>query len=153
MGEIVRMKALTVWQPWTSLIIEGFKPREFRVWPLPESMIGQRVVLHAAKRPMKAKEIRDIMDYAASRDGILDGITPGAIDLLERVWRRELELPMSAGLGTVQLGAPRVAIHRLPALGEPEPHRPIYAWPMIDAVKWPEPIPMKGAQGFWEWPT
>jgi len=145
------MKALTIWQPWASLIIEGFKPREFRPWACPKSMVGQRIVLHAAKRPMKAGELRDIMEYVCSTDGVRDGIDPRCMTLLERVWRREEELPMSAALGTAQLGAPRVPIHRLPALGDPEPDRPIYAWPMLDVQKWPEPVPAKGAQGFWEW--
>ena len=145
------MKALTIWQPWASLIIEGLKPREFRSWAAPKSVVGQRIVIHAAKRPMKSGEIRDILDYVGSRHGILDGIQPAAGDLLERVWRRETDLPMSAGLGTATLGAPRVPTHRLPALGDPEPHRPISAWPLLDIQKWPEPIPAKGAQGFWEW--
>lgn len=147
------MKALTVWQPWATLIIEGWKPREFRPWAAPGAIVGQRIVIHAAKRPMKAEEIRDIMDYVVSSDGIKDGIQPAARDLMERVWRREMELPMSAGLGTALLGAPRIPTHRLPSLGEPEQKRTIYAWPMLDIDKWPEPIAAKGAQGFWEWPA
>lgn len=147
------MKALTIWQPWASLIIEGFKPREFRHWVAPGSVVGQRIVIHAAKRPMKTTELRDIMDYVCSSDGVRDGIDPRCMTLLERVWRREEELPMAAGLGTAQLGATRVPTHRLPALAEPEPTRPIYAWPMLDIQKWPEPVLMKGAQGFWEWPA
>jgi len=27
------MKALTIWQPWASLIMAGYKPYEFRGWP------------------------------------------------------------------------------------------------------------------------
>lgn len=38
------MKALTIWQPWASLIISGAKPYEFRGWRIPESLIGQRIV-------------------------------------------------------------------------------------------------------------
>jgi len=55
-------------------------------------------------------------------------------------------------LGTALLGTPVVPLHRLPALGEP-PARPIYGWPMLDIDKWAEPVPMKGAQGFWEMRT
>ncbi len=147
------MRALTIWQPWATLIIEGWKPREFRPWAAPRAIVGQRIVIHAAKRPMKDVEICNILGYVGSRDGIRDGIQPAARDLMERVWRRETELPMSAGLGTVLLGETRVALHRLPSLGESQPHTPIYAWPMLDVVKWPEPIAAKGAQGFWEWPA
>lgn len=141
------MKALTIWQPWASLIIEGLKPREFRSWAAPEAVVGQRIVIHAAKRPMKAGEIREILDYVGSRHGILDGIQPAAGDLLERVWRRETDLPMSAGLGTATLGAPRVVSYR----AENDGGKPCYAWPLLDVEKWPEPSPATGAQGFWEW--
>lgn len=140
------MKALTIWQPWTSLIVEGFKPREFRPWAAPASIVGQRIVLHAAKRPIKAGELRGIMDYACSREGRLDGIDPRSMDLLERAWRREIELPMSAGLGTATLGTPRL----VGGVTSPD-GKPVFAWPMIDVEKWAQPIAAKGAQGFWEW--
>ena len=52
------MKALTLHQPWASLIVEGFKPREFRVWAAPQALVGQRIVIHAAKRPMRGVELR-----------------------------------------------------------------------------------------------
>lgn len=146
------MKALTIWQPWASMIVGGWKPREFRHWPAPASIVGQRIGIHAAKRPIKTGELRDIMDYVCSADGVRDGIDPRCMDLLERVWRREEELPTSAVLGTALLGTPVVPLHRLPALGEP-PARPIYGWPMLDIDKWAEPVPMKGAQGFWEMRT
>lgn len=140
------MKALTIWQPWASLIIEGWKPREFRSWAAPSSVVGSRIVIHAAKRPMRAAELRDIMEYVVSRDGVLDGILPAANDLLERAWRREVELPMSAGLGVATLGQPRI-IDRDATTGE----TPRYAWPMIDVEKWSRPVAAKGAQGFWDW--
>lgn len=146
------MKALTIWQPWASLMVGGWKPREFRRWAAPTSIVGQRIGIHAAKRPIKAGELREIMDYVCSADGARDGIDPRCMDLLERVWRREAALPMSATLGTATLGAPVIPTHRLPALGETDP-KPIYAWPMLDIEKWDVPVPMKGAQGFWEFPN
>lgn len=141
------MKALTIWQPWATMIVEGWKPREFRRWAAPASIVGQRIVIHAAKRPMKAGELRAIMDYVTSRDGTLDGIDIKAMDLLERVWRRETELPMAAAIGSATLGTPRPVAPRTR-----EGVKPAYAWPMIDVRKFAEPIPCKGAQGFWEWP-
>lgn len=141
------MRALTIWQPWASMIVGGWKPREFRYWAAPTSIVGQRIVIHAGARAMKAGELRDIMDYVCSTDGVRDGIDPRCMD---RVWRREEEMPMSAGLGTATLGAPRIPLHRLPALGDPC-RRTTYAWPMLDVEKWVVPVPMKGAQGFWEW--
>lgn len=45
------MKALTLWQPWASLIAIGVKTIETRSWAAPKSLIGQRIAIHAAKRP------------------------------------------------------------------------------------------------------
>ena len=51
------MKALTIWQPWASLIIAGAKPYEFRGWRAPRALIGQRIVIHAAARKIDRDEV------------------------------------------------------------------------------------------------
>ncbi len=47
------MKALTLYQPWASLIAEGPKTVETRSWPAPISVIGQRIAIHAGKRQVR----------------------------------------------------------------------------------------------------
>lgn len=42
------MKAITIKQPWASLIVYGIKDIENRTWPCPRKYIGQRVFIHAA---------------------------------------------------------------------------------------------------------
>ena len=42
------MKAITIKQPWASLIVHGIKDIENRTWPCPRKYIGQRVFIHAA---------------------------------------------------------------------------------------------------------
>lgn len=42
------MKAITIKQPWASLIVHGIKDIENRNWPCPRKYIGQRVFIHAA---------------------------------------------------------------------------------------------------------
>lgn len=44
------MKAISLWQPWASLIACGDKPFETRHWPPPRELIGQRIGIHAAKK-------------------------------------------------------------------------------------------------------
>ena len=44
------MKALTIWQPWASLIMAGAKPWEWRGWAPPRSLVGQRIAIHAGAR-------------------------------------------------------------------------------------------------------
>ena len=44
------MKALTLHQPWASLIADGRKAIETRSWPPPRGLIGDRIAIHAGKR-------------------------------------------------------------------------------------------------------
>lgn len=45
--------ALSLWQPWASLIDIGAKPEETRSWPAPQWLIGKRLAIHAAKKPIE----------------------------------------------------------------------------------------------------
>ena len=51
------MKAISLWQPWAHAIAVGKKTIETRHWHAPRSIIGQRIAIHAAKRPIKRGEI------------------------------------------------------------------------------------------------
>ena len=44
------MKAITLWQPYASLIAEGIKRTETRNWKPPASIIGTDIAIHAAMR-------------------------------------------------------------------------------------------------------
>lgn len=44
------MKVLSLHQPWATLVALGVKTIETRSWPAPDSVIGQRIAIHAAKR-------------------------------------------------------------------------------------------------------
>lgn len=44
------MKALTLHQPWATLIALRVKTIETRSWRAPESLIGQRIAIHAGRR-------------------------------------------------------------------------------------------------------
>jgi hypothetical protein len=44
------MKAISLWQPWASLIACGAKPYETRSWAPPRELIGQTIAIHAAKK-------------------------------------------------------------------------------------------------------
>lgn len=46
------LKALTLWQPWASLIAMGLKQYETRDWPPPATSIGGLLAIHAAARPI-----------------------------------------------------------------------------------------------------
>ena len=44
------VKALSLHQPWATLIAAGVKNVETRSWPPPQSLIGHRIAIHAAKK-------------------------------------------------------------------------------------------------------
>lgn len=163
------MKALTIWQPWASLIIAGAKPYEFRGWRAPRSLIGQRIVIHAAARKIDREEACSIYKIIEHRD-VSDAmknyaaetcLKPGkALPILGRAWMPyRLPLPMACGIGTAVLGEPRNGLEIAEEFGvqrandSDRDEHANWGWPMLDIEQWDEPIPMRGKQGFWNWPT
>lgn len=57
------MKALTLHQPWASLIALGVKTIETRSWRAPQALIGQRIAIHAGKTAKSLLELSE--DYEA----------------------------------------------------------------------------------------
>jgi hypothetical protein len=146
------MKALTIWQPWASLIIAGAKPVEWRGWACPRWIVGQRIAIHAGVRPARADEIADILARIEGDETSL--VAAIAMPLLERVHR--LSWPLSSVLGTAIIGAP------VPALDWVKAHAPgfldsdridksKFAWPLTEIERCEPPVPARGAQGFWNW--
>jgi hypothetical protein len=151
------MKALTLWQPWGTLIILGAKPYEFRRWDYRSrysNLEGQRIVIHAGSRPVRLDEVRDILaridaGYSALEQQI-------AVPLLERIWnahKGEGVVELSAGLGTAILGKPRRPLELFGGKINDSDRidHSIWAWPLSEVERWEEPIPCRGAQGFWNW--
>lgn len=150
------MKALTIWQPWASLIMLGVKPYEFRRWPAPRSLIGQRIVVHAAKRSARD----EIAELLRAPDRLKGSVTldpvglAKAMDLLDAAWTGRIDLPISAGLGTAILGEPKRALDLFRATMDADDINPdMWGWPLGAIEPFASPIPVRGAQGFWEWPT
>lgn len=117
------MKAITLWQPWASLIIDGRKPIETR--PMPWHYVGV-VAIHAGLR--------------VDRDACLRfGYNPDTI-------------PTGAVLGTaykhglLQFGTEFVAPDDY---GDYAPGR--WGYFLEHPVKFSEPVPARGHQGFWDW--
>ena len=160
------MKALTIWQPWASLIVAGAKPYEFRGWRAPRSLIGKRIVIHAAARKMNLAETRALFVLKHTRNTddqyklawaetclIADKAGPVLAEAIVG------DLPFAVGIGTAVLGEPRLGTEIAAEFGVPRANdsdrddHANWGWPMLDIEPWPEAIPMRGAQGFWNWPT
>lgn len=64
------MKAISLWQPWASLIACGAKPYETRSWAPPRELIGQPIAIHAAKKIDKgAAQFAEELFYGLHKDG------------------------------------------------------------------------------------
>lgn len=72
------MKAISLWQPWASLIACGAKPFETRHWAPPRELIGQTIGIHAAKKVDKdAADFAEELMYGQHR--------PGGFDLADKL--------------------------------------------------------------------
>ncbi|GAB4071685.1 hypothetical protein KHC28_00135 [Ancylobacter sonchi] len=150
------MKALTIWQPWASLILHGWKPYEFRGWPAPVNLRGQRIAIHAGARPLKVSEVADLIMRLKGPQAWTTCLKPEALDFLERVKLSPGALPLSHVLCTVELGTP---VRSWEIVGEfggvindsDRDNHCNWAWPVSKIEPLAPPVPAKGAQGFWNW--
>lgn len=154
------MKALTIWQPWASLIVAGAKPFEFRGWRPPRSVIGQRIVIHAAARRPDFQECRRLYQALSDRGSLAGKMTCLHADLaLPIVSGCVDELPRSVGLGSAIVGEPRLGSEIAEEFGVPRANdsdrdaHSNWGWPMLEIETWPQPVRMRGAQGLWNWPA
>ena len=107
-----------------------------------------------ARASAEPAEVEDIIARMADRISSLRAEI--ALPLLERIraahkCRGVVEL--AAGLGTAILAKPKrvSALFNSPADSDRIDHH-MWAWPLTDIRPFAEPVPMRGAQGFWEWP-
>jgi hypothetical protein len=139
------LDVITIWQPWTSLIIAGAKPYEFRGWPAPKNLRGRRIGIHAGARPVKRAEVQDLIIRLRSAEAWTTALKPDiALPLLERWLSNPSLLPLSSVLGTAILGEPRRAFDIVGEFGaalndSDRDQHCNWAWPLAD-VQPLEPI-------------
>lgn len=138
------MLALSLWQPWASLLLADAKPNytgsglleEYRSWSLPARVIGPRVAIHAAKRMETSEMIAAILEDTMGRGEGTVKNAPEALKILEAA-RRDA-LPRGALIGSVVFtGCRQVSEQR-------------YAW-IAEAPKLlAAPIPCRGMRQFFQ---
>lgn len=166
------MKALTIWQPWASLIACGAKQYETRSWA---TKYRGPIAIHAAmkdpcKLPLLGKEaleqaVREEIDagrcpewYFMPRGKII--ATAELVNVWHIVYRPgpDVDKARHIGIGAESLTTdkhhPHFGDYFVPtekeiALGDWTPGR--YAWELANVRLLPEPIPIKGKQGLWSW--
>lgn len=139
------MDVISIWQPYASLAVHGFKRIETRPFPAPARMIGQRFGI-ASTKVIKPEQITAFNDerfavyYAQTGLGSLD------------------DLPNGYLLGTVLLHSCDV-IRTQDDIDDLTEEEQLYGWHEIGRFQWrlrdPEvftkPIPVRGKQGIWRW--
>jgi len=151
------MKAITIWQPWATLIVAGAKPYEFRGWPAPRFVREQRIAIHAGVRPVKVAEIRALLIRLRAADAWSTALRPEiATPLLERWSLSPTALPLGAILGTAVLGQSVRSSEIIHEFGGPvndsdRDEHSNWAWPLTDIQAFEPYRPARGAQGFWNW--
>jgi len=150
------MKALTLWQPWASLVAMGEKCVETRCWST--NYRGELAIHSAAKLPPKwlggssrtdpfRDELADVLNVRRDRDDRAGHHVETAVRAL----------PYGAILCVVRLvavgeidGVLRAALsHREYMFGNYEDGR--YAWFLEMVEKFEKPIPVKGNRMLWNW--
>lgn len=143
------MKAVTIWQPWASLLVTGKKIYETRSWA---TNYSGSIAIHAAMRSVRKTvdalasdrtgpgwATLDYLDALFMRPGALDQLPTGAVigkallvrcNLITEEFVKHLT-PQELALGDFTLGW--------------------FAWEFEQMVQLPVPIPARGAQGLWNW--
>lgn len=126
------MKAITIKQPWASLIVHGIKDIENRTWPCPKKYIGQRVLIHAS---MKGANFWD-SPVSGRVDEFLRKISKSGTD-----WSK---YPFGSIIGSVEIVD---CVQNHPSVWA---EKGVYNWVLANPILFAKPIPAKGKLSFWE---
>lgn len=146
------MKAITIKQPWASLIVHGIKDIENRTWTCPKKYIGQRVLIHASKskdkreKPLLTEEqyklAGGVSGYGTHIFGNRGAII-GSVEIVDcvvnhsSIWAEKTE---------------NYTVGMNPKLHENiTGKKVIYNWVLANPVLFEKPIPAKGRLSFWEY--
>ncbi len=139
------MKCISLWQPWATLMVIGAKRNETRSWPTSHRGI---VAIHAAKK--WTRELAHMCRTDPFWEALADECNVPACYVSGSA------LPFGAIVGTVEIiGCKQITEENRPsgnerAFGDYTPGR--FGWQTRNPVRFAEPIPFRGAQGFFEVP-
>lgn len=139
-AEVRILKALSLWQPWATLVVHGIKRWETRPWRV-GGTLPLRLAIHAsAATPRDAAQmaLQEPFQRALARLGLDPGDLPaGAIVGVVSV----MECLPTSEVRDLLTGDER-------ALGDFGPGR--WAWRLDEAFALPNPVRCKGALGLWD---
>ena len=123
------MKAITIKQPWASLIIDGIKDIENRSWM---TKFRGRILIHAAQKEF------DFTNQMTSE--------------YQREFIKGIHKPYIKGaiIGSVQIIDCKKSKDNQ---NKPWGNMYCYHWILANPIKFPEPISVKGKLSFWDYPN
>ncbi|WP_046233728.1 2-oxoglutarate dehydrogenase E1 [Paenibacillus algorifonticola] len=145
------MKAITVWEPWATLLALEEKGFETRGWP---TKYRGKIAIHAAKKIDRgACETEPIKSTLAKHGYTADNLPTGAVVAianLSECW--SVGEDYESGMPTLYNGAggttKRISLQE-DKFGDYTQGR--FAWEMSGVTRLQTPIPAKGQQGLWTW--
>jgi hypothetical protein len=123
------MKAITIKQPWASLICEGIKDIENRSW---KTKFRGRILVHAAqseynfKNQMTSEYQREFIK--GIKKPYIKGSIIGSVEIIDCI--KSKDNPNKAW-GNMYC----------------------YHWVLANPIEFPQPIPVKGKLSFWDYPN
>ena len=123
------MKALTIKQPWATLIVEGLKKYEFRTW---KTNYRGKILIHAGLS-LEQKHSNKFKDY---KFDYIKGAIIGEVEIIDCVLVDE-EL-------NKKLQRENILVYGNDHIG-------VYAWKLDNVKKYKIPIYIKGKLGLWNY--
>jgi hypothetical protein len=167
------MKAITVKQPWASLIVEGIKDIENRTW---KTNFRGRVLIHAGRSILRPQEcnftdvqwdsIRGDMRYDILHSDLPSGAIIGSVEIVDcvinhtSIWAEKFhktEFCPECGCkeytneNFIGKGYRNCTTCGQEWWTDVNYNKPIYNWVLANPIKFNEPIPCKGALSFWDY--
>lgn len=164
------MKAITIKQPWSALIVQGIKDIENRSWP---TKYRGRVLIHASASPVRRPKYAPIafpytleQESELSSKGIyaafgklkipqINGAIIGSVEIIDcvinhpSVWAEKTPDCANGGCSKCSVTGycPETGNHLAT-----EPFKPIYNWVLANPILFETPIEnVKGKLSFWEY--
>jgi hypothetical protein len=151
-----RIPAISLWQPWASLIARDAKAIETRDWPPPAKYIGRRIAIHATRFAPRLDDLsHEVRAACVKRFGVdfMRTLPRGAVVCVSTLaGAYQCGEPIGRGRVSVAAavaGSPKRAVIATDPFGDFDPGR--WAWLLTDTEALARPAPARGHQTFWSW--
>lgn len=137
--------ALTVHEPWASLLVDGYKRFEFRSWRFPAGYVGETIAIHAGKT-FDRDAISQLLYWHQTATMEANGLTA---DAAENAILHADEATFGIVIGEVVFGRSITGHALAEDLGRGGPPPDNWGWPVLRAQRYARPFPARGRQGIW----